>query len=103
SRSSVRAAESLLSGRIQVRRYRGRVEMSRKSYNRLSFMAVSWLDEFTLATPLLSLNAPAKSSIVGVSLAAQKPGKATPATRRRHARKRRVAQSKREATSSQQR
>jgi len=58
--------------------------MSRKIYNRLSFMAVSWLDEFTLATPLLSLNAPAKSSIVGVSLAVQKGGKRTPATKRRH-------------------
>jgi hypothetical protein len=26
--------------------------MSRKIYNRLSFMAVSWLDESTLAAPL---------------------------------------------------
>src|SRR5436309_6589518 len=48
SRSSVRAAESLLSGRIQEREYRGRTEMSRKIYNRLSLMAVSWLDESTL-------------------------------------------------------
>src|SRR6266480_3796667 len=51
SRSSVRAAESLLSGRIQEREYRGRTEMSRKIYNRLSLMAVSWLDESTLSIP----------------------------------------------------
>src|SRR6266480_2291235 len=56
SRSSVRAAESLLSGRIQEREYRGRTEMSRKIYNRLSLMAVSWLDESTLVCTVTNLS-----------------------------------------------
>jgi hypothetical protein len=34
--------------------------MSRKIYNRLSFMAVSWLDESTLMYSLISLTEPLK-------------------------------------------
>src|SRR5260370_10614762 len=68
SRSSVRAAESLLSGRIQERGYRGRTEMSRKIYNRLSFMAVSWLDESTLVIQQRLLTLPEAARYLGCAL-----------------------------------
>src|SRR5207247_6330264 len=66
-----RAAESLLSGRIQEREYRGRTEMSRKIYNRLSLMAVSWLDESTL--PEASYNLATPGQYVPQSLSGSPP------------------------------